>query len=569
MYLELGPEEVLGESKDGDMRVTLVGRRGWWLGENVLLNYVVENVGRGKVKVSFGGDYRGGMRAARIKVTATDARGQPVEDPFPSNMNFGGLGGDRELAAGEEFAFAVPLPRYCRFESEGTYTLRVAHDLGGDDPIPKDDPRWVSAEIELKMPDPRRAEAIVDAMRRLPVDQGLSVGDRTGPYPDFSALRYPIYLPVLRKLVAAEPRAFQGIAAIPSVDATRALIELAEHDDPKVAAQAVETLVGRVPVKVRSMFPKEREHLLEHGWDAQALGLAVHALAERLLSDTDPEVATLGAELLGAVVKKGDLSIVTAGLDRGLPATVAAPISYPEPRTPVGVLRRTAKAMLAAGAKPSGDPKTPGEIAIYLFAHGTSPSRPSDYEKRAAGWLDHPIPQIRVYALRETKAPVGGPMRPKLAPLLASDHQGVQNAACEALGAIGDDASVRSAVVAAMKTATDEWLVRCLHRTAIAVGVPRDRIAALWTSRLHEVDHTMLMLNQLMFVLESNGGGSSGLPDATEAKRLQKRWERFTKKHAKRIRKGKKFTLDDPALTPDLVPPGMTRNDRKGQRWPK
>jgi len=125
------------------------------------VHYVVTNTGDAPVKMSFGWDDRGSPRPMRIRVMATGPGGTIVADPYPNPPNMGGIGSERELAKGEEFAFNVALPRYRRFEAPGHYAIAVAHDLGWDegqraagfDPIPDDDDRWVRGTIKIVEPD--------------------------------------------------------------------------------------------------------------------------------------------------------------------------------------------------------------------------------------------------------------------------------------------------------------------------------------------------------------------------------------------------------------------------------
>src|SRR5262245_60524825 len=84
-------------------RLTLeLDRPRYFLGENVLIHLVVENVGGVPFRVEMGGDYRGANRHLRFTVVATDARGRQVPDPDPHQPCMGGLGYQKEIKPDEK-----------------------------------------------------------------------------------------------------------------------------------------------------------------------------------------------------------------------------------------------------------------------------------------------------------------------------------------------------------------------------------------------------------------------------------------------------------------------------------
>jgi hypothetical protein len=80
----------------------------YYLGENFLGHFIVENVGTKPFSISVGGDYRGAARATRFKVSAVDADGKPVVDPYPGDFNMGGLGVDRKSSRAKNSTIAFP-----------------------------------------------------------------------------------------------------------------------------------------------------------------------------------------------------------------------------------------------------------------------------------------------------------------------------------------------------------------------------------------------------------------------------------------------------------------------------
>ncbi len=569
-----GEPIVLARRTARDVELSLEAtKRQWLLGENIVVHYVVKNVGSKPTSVSFGGDYRGGVRATRVKVKITDASGRALDDPHPSDGNFGGRGGDYQLKPGDEFAFTVQLGRYRRFKTAGVHRISVAHDLGWtseDEPLAPDDERWVEGELEIGVPSVGQAKTVVANMTAMSSDANKSVAKRAVAFADFSALAYPVYLPLLVRSIETEPRAMNGLAHIETVEATRALIKLGGHDDHELATRALEAVAARLPWTGDGARWNKVEHdaLVAKSWDEAALGSDLRGLAETLLAESEPQRVMNGARLLSAVATTADADTVTRALDRTLEATKTTPIAYPEPRTAVSELLAVARVLVAKGVVAKAAPKSPGEIAMYVVQHGRAATRPPDYAELATRWLDHEVAQLGVLVLRRTSLPLDATIVAELPRLVGKDHLGLANAACTALGQSGIDSTAHAPVLAAMKTVADRWLTRCLHATAVAIGVPLDEIADVWVERLGDPDRVLTMLDQLQFLFDNNGSGSGAEPNAAEAARLSKRWKAFVGKHRKRIRAGKLFELNDPALTPDLLPPEYSLSSRDGTRWP-
>lgn len=571
------PEEVvvLSTKRARELLLTLETRkRRWLLGEHIVVHYVVKNVGKDPTSVSFGGDYRGGPRATRIKVLATDASGTLLADPHPKFMIFGGLGGDSELGPGEEFAFTISLGRYRRFERAGVHRISVAHDLGWtpqEEAIGAADERWLQGELEIAVPSAADAKTVLAEMQALPSDANKRVGERARPFADFTALGYPVYLPLLASVVDTESRAMAAISSIGTVEATNVLLKLAEHTDPKVSGPALDAVERRLPWTAATPRFDEAEHAqwVARTWDERELGAAVRTLAESLLGSKDPEAVMRGARLLGAVAKSEDADRILLALDHTLDATRTEPIPYPEPRTAVSELLVTAEVLLGQGVAAKRAPVTPGEIALSILSHGPKPKRPPEYGALAATWLRHDIPQLGVLVLQKTATPLESELRDELPGLVGDPHLGLANAACMALGQIGSSTDAHEPVLSAMKTATDRWLVHCLHSTAVAVGISRDTIAKTWAARLDESEHTLLMLEQLLFVFETSGHGSSGVPDAAEGARLKRAWTVWLREHAEDVQAGVRVILGDPLFPSQLFPEGFTLTNRAGVRWPE
>src|SRR5258705_8566489 len=121
------------------------------IGENILSHYVISNRGGAAFQIDVGGDYRGGTRANRFKVTATRNDGLVVEDPNPVQWEMGGLSPSAAVAPGTNWYENVWLARYCRFLDPGEYEVKVFHDFGWG-PRQTNDARELTSVIKLRLP---------------------------------------------------------------------------------------------------------------------------------------------------------------------------------------------------------------------------------------------------------------------------------------------------------------------------------------------------------------------------------------------------------------------------------
>jgi hypothetical protein len=78
-----------------------------------------------------------------------------------------------------------------------------------------------------------------------------------------------------------------------------------------------------------------------------------------------------------------------------------------------------------------------------------------------------------------------------------------------------------------------------------------------------------LMHSQLLHAFEPlNGGGTPTRPQVQEIRALSVRWKKFIADHRSALQAGKRFVLEDPAVTPDLLPAGWTVYRAGKPPWP-
>jgi hypothetical protein len=137
----------------------------------------------------------------------------------------------------------------------------------------------------------------------------LSSGEKTPPYPDFTVLRDPVYLPVLLEHAGRKSeQALAGIGSIATPRATEALIRLAGHEDPAFALSAAQTLNMRLPdpqlegdLPGRNPFFNDhlavRRWLVNRSWRAR-MSDDVARLARKFLARTDRDGMECGGYML-------------------------------------------------------------------------------------------------------------------------------------------------------------------------------------------------------------------------------------------------------------------------------
>jgi hypothetical protein len=555
-------------------------RPDYFLGENVLMHFVLQNTGNTPFDASWGGDYRGANRHLRFKVTATDEAGQVAEDPDPSAMCMGGLGGPKTLKPGENFTTSLPLMRYCDIVKPGLYTIRATHDFGWKEGERK---RPVGqTTITFRMPNAVQAERIVREMAELPAWPNKFWGKRSPPYADFSCLRHSVYLGILANRARNKDlRAFEGLGRMPTVKATESLIQLAGHPDVEATLKAAETLNNRLPYPESHYIPTQegsqlsiRGRLVERAWDEKLIP-DVRALAAKLLASEDLPTIAAAAFMITSVGTKEDAPVVLAAINKARNPTFR---NRTEPKDnildmpqPIRELLRAMDALQTRGYSLGGHVSGDAEILLYFHILRDDPSpRPRLYRQFLEAFGTSSWFPIREAAVRSIPKRIPPEYRSFVLERLEDKDLGVCLAACTAAG-MSKDKSFLQPLLDIIATEQHEWLLREAGN-AVQELIPSTALAFLevWADRLADADIYPLALDALQQVLDVPSGGYSGRTDLSRAERLQlrKAWKKFLALNADEIRAGKRFKLSDPAVTPALV--GRARSWRlpDGTSWP-
>lgn len=541
------------------------------LGEDVIVHFVLENTGTTPFSYSTGGDYRGASRALRFIVTATDEAGVQAEDPDPERMCFGGLCGPAELKPGEKKEFNLALMRYCDIAKPGRYTIRVTHDFGWSDkggPLPAGE-----AVVAFTLPSATEAEQLVAQLER------MSPGET-----DFGCLRQEAYLdPLLRRARAGSGDALRGIASIPTLAATVALIELAGNTNADLALSAGLTLNCRLPdpeftgqLPGRGPFrfdaKEARRRLASRSWD-EKFAPDVRALAARFLAGTLTNSIGCGAFMVQAVGTPGEAPAVLSALDRVLEPMVnprRTPgdniLNDPEP---LPELRRALQSLASRGFALGKNLSGQAQFFAYFAAlENSPPPRPPEWLNLLEVFGDNCRYPTREAAVRSIPQPVPPECLAFITKRLSDPDLGVCRAACEKAGQSGH-AEYLKPLLEIVSTENHEWLLREAGNAAHALGGGFDFLTA-WADRLGDEHLYPLALDYLGQIVEGLPGGHSGRTDLSRAERLALKtaWNEFLAAHADELRKGNRFNVDDPALKPALFGRARSWTLPSGRVWP-
>ena len=144
--------ETVGNDPLGEKNVTatlISPRQDYFLGENIMIRYRLENTGKAPVRYEIGAFYPMLRRndGYRISAVLLDDNGQPSTQSapaIPGPENRGGRITHWELLPGQIHQHTLYLPRYFRFEKPGKYRIRIANVPPGGQAWRSDPPlgRW-------------------------------------------------------------------------------------------------------------------------------------------------------------------------------------------------------------------------------------------------------------------------------------------------------------------------------------------------------------------------------------------------------------------------------------------
>jgi hypothetical protein len=579
--------------KVDEVTVTLeADRTDYFLGEPVLLKFGVKNVMDHPIKVSCGGDYRGGTRAGRFHVTATDDRGVDAIDPDPIQILFGGLGGSWDIAPGATAWMPVSPLRYRLIINPGTYTIHVGHDLGlfGERIFPADEdtkePNCPTADITLrfKVPDESQAAAIVDRLLALKDDHTPMIGrDRpTGDISrDLGVLRLPVYLKPLRgHLKSGPPEIIDGIASIETPQATRVLLDALDSHDPKFIQRSIWPLTLRVPGLRASnpwMSGKDKtgryEALASACWRPEFTldlrRICVTQLKEGHRFGSDGPDLENACRFLRAVGEKDDAPAVFDALESALDRNDRSDSWMLSDPKDVRPLLDAAIALIGKGASPPDRQSLCGTVVELDRIRLDPKYRPTGWtDSLTAGISDQQsyVCQLALQTLSSIPEPLVPEVHAHLPALLRDHDRFVQMAAMQAVAKSGDRDLAKTVLDMIGQSSDAQFLT---FAGGVAVQLPlRAEWMELCAKRLCEAGAWNIYFPYLLTCLDGvTGGGSLGVPSSADAQKAQQLWIELVALHRDEIAAGKKISIDE--VDPALVPPPISLTTNAGGNWPR
>ena len=224
-------------------------------------------------------------------------------------------------------------------------------------------------------------------------------------------------------------------------------------------------------------------------------------------------------------------------------------------------------------------PKTPGEIAIYLqtwIKVEVDKQRPTEFHQWGPEWLRHPIPFVRRLTLEAMPRPIPEWALKELKSLVDNPNVGVRYWAA-ALIRKSADVRFRDVLQKQMAVESDRWVIGELNEAAYATGISRVQVLRTWAQRLGDVTYdaetqrfgigyTIFNIMQENVIENSGGGGANGHVSRADPG-LVTRWLAFIEANETELSNGRKYKVGDAEITEDLLPAGV-HIYLKGKPWP-
>jgi HEAT repeat protein len=282
------------------------------LGQPLFITFKVTNRSEKQYRFFVGGDNRGSVRHNNFHITAVNAYGDTVKDPY-SYRNFGGKGNNVVLKFGESYSERLFLGHWCAFEDTGTYTVACSRKLIdiGEEPRHKDVPVTSSFDLTIAPYDEKR-------MRKVIAEWGKKIqyGNEDELYEASLALASICDEQVIPHLARSLSRgdfrnqnpAIQGLAQFPSNEAADALLAALKVPDYMVRDKGGEALkkIGKIDYALHALLSDiQIQSDSVRALTARALGPtkargALDALLEAT-NDPEPSVRSAAAEALGTL----------------------------------------------------------------------------------------------------------------------------------------------------------------------------------------------------------------------------------------------------------------------------
>jgi hypothetical protein len=287
------------------------------LGQPLFITFKVTNQADKPYGFFVGGDDRGSVRHNNFKITAVDAQGNPVKDPYSYN-HFGGHGQNVMLERDQSYRERLFLGHWCAFDKPGRYTLtctRELSELKGSGEEPRNESLRITSDFDLDI-GPPDAEQMGNVITGL--GQKLREGGKENVYEATLALASiadeRVVPHLARSLSEGDYQnklpAVQGLAQFSSDAAADALIMALKDPDHVVRDAAGNALKGKkIDRALHTLIPDMAdEQASTRAMAARALGAtkdrkAFDVLVKATL-DREDSVRYAAANALGSLGQK-------------------------------------------------------------------------------------------------------------------------------------------------------------------------------------------------------------------------------------------------------------------------
>lgn len=552
----------------GGAKVTITtDKRQYVLGERIDVHFAMQNVGNTSFHYSTGGDYRGADRHLRYYVEAVHEDGEAMPDPNPDQRWFGGLGSEGMMAPGSKHTTTLDLLAYRQIDRPGKYRIRASHGYGWDATDDRPNPSGETT-VEVLAPTPEQARKLVDEIdaRNKPRDDGK---DEPHAIRDYARLTTPIYLPLMAERArAGSYSALLALGETPDPRATKVLVELLDHPDPKFVHKVEESLYLRMPDPIldkklhgRNIFDNDdehrRTHLRDKSWRTE-FAAEVRKHARKCLARRDEAGLFRGAFMLSCVGTAEDLPDLVAAFDFAVKEAQGKPIAtdrYPRPPGACGELRRAARISVARGVPVAERPRTSGEKILFVEkSHHDKGYRPKGWETTFVGILTDEMAYVREVALECCPNPLPEAFKRVIPERMRDPHVDVQIAALR-LVETNPLPEWKPAVLDVFARAEEEWLRNAVDNAAHHL-CDRLELTECYVALLDDPAKARLAVEGLTHILRDGGNKTLGTDIDTPEKRRKCKaaWLKFIAENRGRLKEKGPFSVKDPIPIADLFP---------------
>jgi hypothetical protein len=539
-------------------RVTIAAeKKQYVIGERIYIDHITENVGKVSYEYHKGGDYRGADRHLSYYIEAIHEDGTAMPDPNPNQMCFGGMGSTITLKPGDKDTMKLELLAYRRLDRPGKYQISAGKGS-------------VATTIEILAATPEQAKKLVDEMDAKHKDDSREIRE-------YARLTNPVYLPLMTE--RARAGSFSALLALgqtPDPQATKVLIELLDHPDPKFVYAVQEALYLRMPdpildkkLHARNFFDNDsvepRIYLRDKSWRPEfAEPVRKHAI--KCLAKRDEASLFRGAFMLSCVGTAEDLPDFIAAFDFAVKDAQGKPIQggrYPRSPGACGELRRAAQMLVDRSVPVADKPKTSGEKILFVEKISRDQNfRPEGWETTFVSILKDEMDYVREVAVGCCPTPSSDAFKKVIAERMRDSHVDVQIAALR-LVEKNPLPEWKPTVLEVFDKAEEEWLRNAVGNAAYYLC---DRLECVehYVGLIDDPKKAKKAVEELTFILRDGGSKSLGTDVETPEKRQKCKaaWVKFVAENREKLKQKEPFSLKDPIPIDDLFP-GIKFYDRK------